>query len=189
MQRHARRMFGSICVSSPVHPFATALRCASSSSASPVVVPAPSASSRPQHPTKPSYVFFEIWEHFRRFHPTGSSVDATSFRILCTPEVATAINDHIPMRHVLETFLVPCSGNSASAGVSGVGEGGGAGGMNVAPHIERGWYSGMFGRTAKPTNRCTILEFLQREGWTVTSVSTCLSEREWLITTSVLSKG
>ncbi|KAG8345623.1 hypothetical protein ERJ75_001671100 [Trypanosoma vivax] len=109
--------------------------------------------------------YVEVWEHFKRFGDAAGPGSVTC-RLLCAEDVAARLNERMQMRYLLEQFLVRCA-NPTAAGVGGE---------------PKRWWHGDLSRTANGDRR-VMSETLLEDGWELTHLNSCISEREWIITT------
>ncbi|EAN90005.1 hypothetical protein C3747_3g242c [Trypanosoma cruzi] len=108
-------------------------------------------------------VYFEVWEHFKRFGDARGT-DSATCRVLCADDVAERLNGRVKMRYLLEQFLVK---NTSTGGARGE---------------QQRWWTGDFSRSVNGDRR-VVAEMLLEDGWVLVQINNAVSEREWLVTT------
>jgi hypothetical protein len=111
----------------------------------------------------------EVWEHFKQFS-TADGGDNVTVRMQCPNSTLTHINETVRHRHYpLQRAFAHLPPHSAKQ------------------IVERGWIVGSL-KDVPNGSRKTLLEAFLREGWSIQSHNVTLSEREWLIQTTLFTK-
>ena len=112
----------------------------------------------------------EVWEHFKQFS-TSDGGDTVSVRMQCPPSTVNFINDTVKHRHhPLQRAFAPLPPHSAKQ------------------VVERGWVVGSL-KDVPHGSRRALLEAFLKDGWHIQSHNVTLSEREWLIQTTLFTRS
>jgi hypothetical protein len=130
-------------------------------------------STTPQSPPPPTatpeVAILEVWEHFKQFS-TADGGDNVTVRIQCPNSTLTHLNETVRHRHYpLQRAFAHLPPHSAKQAV------------------ERGWIVGSLKDVPGGSRRVLIEAFL-KEGWGIQSHNVTLSEREWLIQTTLFTR-
>jgi hypothetical protein len=138
-----------------------------------------------RHCGRVDVVVVEVWDHLNQEVGAGASahrlVDKTHLRVLCPPATAAAINDRVPMRHLMSQFLVRPQQESLGGTAAVDPSRGGA-------VSEGGWYRGSMTKTKDIMNRAVLVQLLLEQRYAMMSCTAANVDREWVLHTLLFSR-